>query len=211
MDIFYEESAANSNAQRGAKLYTIFDVLSKICGVLGFGLAVATVLSIPTCSTEGFSPEQLEAYQLAKTLCRITLIGALFFLGIFLYFSYVKGLCNVSYDYVFVSGELRISKVFNLNKRKLITIIDSNDVLQIGRVDSNSFERLSADSSIRQVVCTPNRETTEGKDFIYILAAQNGKQLYIIECRELLVAYMLKFLKRTTLADDYTSSKQGRV
>lgn len=211
MDIFYEESAANINAKRGEKRYTVFNVVSKICLILALTLLLIAFLSMPTCSTEGLTPEGVKYHEMLRIWFGFLLFTGLFVLALFFYFNYIKSLCNVSYDYAFVSGELRISKVFNVNKRKLVVILDATDILQIGRVDSDSYERLSADPSVREIICTPNKEAADGKDFIYVLAAQNGKQLFVLECRELLVGYMLKFVKRSTLASDYTSSKQGRV
>lgn len=211
MEIYYEESAVNANAHRGEKMYSIFNIISKICLVVALVFMVAAVMVMPNCSTDGMTDENKAINATLKVLFVGSMAIGLFLFALFIYFSYLKSLCNVSYDYVFVSGELRISKVFNLNKRRLITRIDSNDVLQIGRVDSESFDRLRADPSVKEIVCTPNKETSGGKDFIYILAAQDGKKIYILECRELLVGYMMKFLKRTVLASDYTSSKQERA
>jgi hypothetical protein len=195
MDIFYEESAVNRNSKRGAKTYAIFNVVSKIFLILTFMMGMAAFLSIPDCSAQNLTPEQQEGLEMAKSWFGFCVIISLLFLSLFFYFNYVKSLCNVSYDYAFVTGELRIAKVFNVNKRKFIAKIDCNDILQIGRVDSSSFDRLSADPAVKQIVCTPNKETDAGKDFIYILAAQNGKKLFIIECRELMVGYMMKFVK----------------
>ena len=208
MDIFYEESAVNRNAKRGAKAYAVLNIISKICLVIAcFGL-ITGILNISTGSTEGLDEEAKQLVSALRFFCIAGfVVGGLSLLSFF-YFSYAKSLCNVSYDYVFVTGELRISKVFNVNRRTLVALIDSNEMLQIGRVDSDSFTRLRSDPSVREIVCTKNKETDDGKDFIYVLTTHNGKTLYVLECRETLVAHMLKFVKRTVLATDYTSSKQ---
>jgi hypothetical protein len=44
----------------------------------------------------------------------------------------MKNRFNVSYDYAFVSGELRIAKVINVNKRKLVARIQAEDIIQLG-------------------------------------------------------------------------------
>ena len=209
MDIFYEESAVNNNATRGGKTYNVLNVFSKIFLTLALIFLVGALMNIPVCSPGTLTPEQQEAWEMLRFLFFGGLFGGTFFLLLFFYFSYAKSLCNVSYDYVFVTGELRISKVFNVNRRKLVALVESGEMLSIGRVESDSYERLNADPSVKEVVCTPNKEKSEGKDFIYVLSTHNGKTMYIIECRELLVANMMKFVKRTVLASDYTSSKRG--
>ena len=208
MEVFYEESAVNRNAKRGAKTYTVLNVVSKICLVIAaFGL-ITGIMNIPTNPTGELGQEAKELLSMLRILCIGGFVLAVLSFLSFLYFSYAKSLCNVSYDYVYVTGELRISKVFNVNRRKLVAMIDSNEMLQIGRVNSDSFERLRSDPSVREVVCTKNKEADTGKDFIYVLTSHNGKTMYVLECREMLVAYMMKYVKRTVLANDYTSSKQ---
>lgn len=208
MDVFYEESAVNRNAKRGSKAYVFLNVISKICLVVACIGFITALMNIPNCSAGDLDEEAQQMQSLLWVFCIGGLVIGVFFILSFLYFSYAKSLCNVSYDYVFVTGELRLTKVFNVNRRKLVAIIDCGDMLQIGRVNSDSFERLRSDPSIREVVCTKNNEAEDGKDFIYVLTTHNGKTLYVLECREMLVAHMMKFVKRTVLASDYTTSKQ---
>jgi hypothetical protein len=107
---------------------------------------------------------------------------------------------------LFVSGELRISKVFNVNKRKLVARIESENVLKVGDVDSASYDRIKSDPSTKEVICTPNLTAGDGKFFMYVQAVDNGvKKLYVLECRETMLVNMMQFLRRDVLADDYIS------
>jgi hypothetical protein len=122
----------------------------------------------------------------------------------------LKNRYNVSYDYSFVSGELRIARVINISKRKLLVRIQAEDILQLGDVDNSSFEGLRADPNTKTVICTSNEVAGEGKFFMYILVSDNGKKLYVLECRELLLMHILKFVKRTTLESDYVSQERKK-
>lgn len=205
MDIFYEESAGNQNAQRGKRIYNIINVISIIFVVITVFFGFMGIMTIPTCSPESFEDVDMDAYRLMKVFCVTCLFIALFFGLLAFYLTRLKRLYNVSYDYAFVSGELRITKVFNVNKRKLVATLDCKDIIQIGKVDSPSYERYAAAPDTAVVYCTSNKEPAADKAFIYILAAYNGKKLFVLECRELLVAHMLKFVKRSVLATDYQS------
>ena len=130
-------------------------------------------------------------------------LQALIFAGIWFGLTKWKARYNVSYDYLFVSGELRISRVVGGRRHKLIANINCEDIQKIGDVDNSSFARLKSDSSTKLVVCTPNATPDEGKFFMYILASHAGKKLFVLECREVLLQYMLKFLRHGILEDDY--------
>ena len=123
----------------------------------------------------------------------------------------LKRRTNLSYDYTFVSGELRISKVFNVNRRKFLYKIQPESILKLGDADSPSFARVCADPTCKQVVCTPNAEPAEGKFFLYIQTSEPiGKRVYILECREELLVNILKFVKRGILESDYVMQEKKK-
>jgi hypothetical protein len=120
-------------------------------------------------------------------------------------FHIIRRRINVSYDYSFVSGELRITKVFNVNKRKLITRLTQDEILQVGDIECPAFDRLRSDPQTKEIICTQNTSPMEGKFFLYILAVDNGKKLYVLECREELLLNMMQYLRRDVLDRDYVS------
>ena len=117
MDVFYEESALVHNSEKKQKKYNILTAISTVFLVLGIlwiiiGFYTVDITSLGDWIVWGF-------------IC-LWLFTAWFMLRMW------KMRINVSYDYAFVSGELRISKVINVNKRKLVARIDCEDIIQFG-------------------------------------------------------------------------------
>ena len=187
MDVFYEESAVAQQAKKGEKRYKLVNIFSNIFLTLGIIAILFGIKFIP-----------LDGWILWGTFC------VWFFIMWFVLFKW-KARFNVSYDYIFVSGELRIARVININKRKLITRFECSDIIQVGDADNPSFERFRNDPMTKMVVCTSNDTPMEGKFFMYILIDDNGKKLYVLECREKLLVEIMKFAKRTALESDYVA------
>ncbi|MBQ8684674.1 MAG: hypothetical protein IJ514_00700 [Clostridia bacterium] len=199
MDAFYEESAVNGNAKKESKRYRLFHIVSYIFMIIAVILLVSCVMYIPVGGDNGSGYGSISIF--------LGMQGA-FFLAFWFLFYKLKRRYNVSYDYCFVSGELRISKVFNINKRKLVARIECEDMIQIGDIDNGSYDRFKADPMTKEVICTPNVEPAEGKFFMYVLANYNGKKLYVLECRELLLMNIMKFAKRGVLESDYVMQER---
>lgn len=211
MDAFYEESAIDKNSAKGEKKYKITNVFFWICVVVSILMLFGCISNIPVGTPT--DEESKIAFETLKFMA-FFLGGQCIFFALAAFFLYkLKARFNVSYDYCFVSGELRISKVFNVNRRKLIARLDSENILQIGDVDNPSYERFRSDPSTKEIICTTNAETSDGKFFMYILAQNDGKKLYILECRETLLINIMKFARRGVLESDYVmqEKKQSRV
>ena len=191
MDVFYEESSIAKDSVKAGRKYKIVHYASIFFLVLGI-LGLMFMWSMP-----------MDGLAFWLFIC------AWFFVCWFVLFK-LKNRFNVSYDYAFVSGELRIARVVNVNKRKLVARIQPEDIIQIGDIDNMAFDGLRADPNTKTVLCTSNDEAEEGKFFMYILVNDNGKKLYVLECRELLLMHMLKFVKRTTLESDYVSQEKKK-
>lgn len=197
MDAFYEESAVNANAKKGGKKYKFLHILSRIFLVLAVVLLVMCVMWIP-----------VDAEKTTLFMCVFCGIQGGFFLLMWFLAYKMKLRYNVSYDYCFVSGELRISKVFSLTKRKLLARLECSEMLQVGDIENSSYERLRSDPMTKEVVCTPNIEAADGKFFMYILINNDGKKLYVLECRENLLMNIMKFAKRNVLESDYVMQEK---
>lgn len=216
MDVFYEESAVARDSKKGERRYKIANVVSNIALVLAILFLMFFLFMMPWGAftapdtlPDGTTLEELQAiYEGQKFIAIFCALNGGFFLLFWFFLFKMKSRFNVSYDYCFVSGELRISKVFNINKRKLLTRFDAMEILQIGDVDNSSYERLKSDPSTKEVICTPNVEAMDGKFFMYILVNDNGKKLYVLECRELLLMNIMKFAKRNVLESDYVMQER---
>lgn len=189
MDVFYEESSISSDITKGTKKYMILNILSIIFLVLGV-FSIIMLLSIDIA------------------FLVLGILQSVMFFGFWFLFRKWKMRYNLSYDYAFVSGELRIAKVFNVNKRKLLTRFDCEEIIQVGDVDNPSYDRFAADPTVKVVLCTSNFEPAEGKFFMYILANNDGRKLYVLECREELLVNILKFAKRGVLESDYVMQEK---
>lgn len=127
MDVLYEESAVNARCRKmEGKKYKVVNIISWIALVLG---VIFLMIFIPNIiasfskaePTEDFTAEQIqEAIMSARGMAVFCGMQVIFFgLMWFLLFTLKKRI-NVSFDYTFVSGELRIAKVFNINRRKFL-------------------------------------------------------------------------------------------
>ena len=117
MDVFYEESALAKNTGKQAKKWKVLNVLSYLFLCLFIVLAYNTIMCIPTV------PAGTEGFDVAFTLFIIFLFNTVFVGSLWLLFFFWKRRTNISYDYSFVSGELRIVKVYQ-NKRKVVTRVE---------------------------------------------------------------------------------------
>lgn len=208
MDVLYEESAVNANAAKGEKRYKILNLFTWFFGVLALIFAILFVIGLISF---------LMAMSAMKAEDRAAAIGSLIFYfmmitlfgGPWLACFLMKRKINVSFDYTFVSGELRISKVFNVNRRKFLYRIDAESIQKMGDADSPSFDRVISDPSVKKIVCTPNAEPSGGKFFLYIVTSESGgRRVYILECREELLINILKFVKRGILESDYVMQEK---
>lgn len=202
MEVMYEESAVDQNAARSSKKYSILHVLSMIAILLAAFFAVCGLYMLPGESNDDAVHAEVQA------VCFLLFLQAAIFVVLWFFLTKWKSRLNVSYDYLFVSGELRISKVISDRRHKLIASISCEDIQQIGDVDCDSFGSLHRDPSTSMIVCTSNHIAAEGKFFMYILAAHEGKKLFILECREELLTYILQFTRRGVLDRDYVAQEK---
>ena len=185
-DALYEESALCANAEKQAKWYMAFHVLFIVFAVVTVFYFFGCLMLIPA-SIEGLSGWALAVYII---ICILPGIG---FGVMSVLFFWFRRRFNVSFDYLFVQDELRITKVFNGKKRKHIVTLAADHILQIGYCEGTTFERTYAGfKGEKPQVMTPNREPQEGKDFIHIVySSQSGKTLYILECRKELLEHLV--------------------
>jgi len=216
MDVLYEESAVNRKSASQQKTYNVLNVIFWIVTLIGIIAAFMFINRLlGTLSTLKVKPEKEEEQQaiyFVRTAMILWGFAFLFFGGLWGILFTVKRRLNVSYDYVFVSGELRISKVFNVNRRKFLYRIEPESIITIGDIETGNYDRIRSDPSTKELVCTPNNEAADGKFFMYIHASEStGKKLYVLECRETLLENILKFVKRGTLDSGYVpQAKKGQ-
>ena len=176
-EVLYEESANPSNLKAQKAMYLIYSVfmwLSIFIGAIFFYLALFF---------NGF-----------LILLALTVLSAVLF-GVFrTKFFYCV-------DCIFVSGQTRIIKVVNYKKRKKIIIFDASEVVQVGKITSNSFERIWSTPNVKKIYGTPNKYAEEG---FYVLVNQDGQQyLVILECKETYLSHLVSYTGRQVIEKDY--------
>ena len=209
MDVFYEESAICADSKKGAKKYKILNVISNVALVLAIFSGMIFLICFPWGLKDGASEEIVQTFMAMRFLFGFIGVQGIVFLLVWFILSKIKKRFNVSYDYTFVSGELRIIKVFNINKRKRVDVIRCDEILQMGDADNPSYERFRSAPNTKEIVCTSNVTPAEGKFFMYLLVGGNQmKYLFLLECREQLLMHLLKFTRRSVLESDYVMQEK---
>lgn len=168
-------------------VYRIFSIVSFVSAVFAF---LTLLYGVPINTDEGFT-----APVIISLVVWLVLMAAMIALGIF--FARKKHAFYLSYDYTFVSGDLRISKVFNNRRRKHLYNVPTDRIIRIGRVGSESYEKLKKSPDVKEDVCTPNTEADDDKEFFYIHAQTNvGKKILVLECRIQLIYTVIRFINR---------------
>ena len=194
--LLYEESALCLRAKREAKIYKTFFIASLIVVVITAIVFVFALNVVPGLWTDE------EIKMPARIINTVMWAGFVLSLaGMAFAFWKLKNRYNQSYDYLFVEDELRITRVFNGKKRKFIITIKAEEILKIGWCEKDSFENtLRGMQGKKPCIMTPNREPAEDKEFIYILVSIGGeKTLYVIECRQMMLEYLVAAAGRTKL------------
>ena len=196
-ELFYEETAAITNAGPAKTKYYIIKTFSVMSYVIAIAWLLINVLIFP-----------LEGNVLLNILF-VAIPFALFLaLGIFL--GRIKDKFYVDYDYTFVTGSIRFSRVIKNVKRKSVLAFDTHNIETIGRYGSNTFGRYANMPNKKQIYLTSNVEPAEGKDFYYMVVNVNGQKYFLIlECSELFLVNILKFTGKLVFEDDFFNKKSG--
>ena len=185
---FYEESAISTREKAERRSYLVFHIASIVMLIIAALLVLFSLTSVPSI----LGDEELTGVQKVVSIV-VWCLPILSLVGFFFLFRYIKRKFNVSFDYTFVEDELRVTRVFNNKSRKHLHTFKADQILQIGYVDSASFERTIAGIQGKKAIpLTPNREPAEGKMFIYLLYTSSvGKKVYVLECRQELLEYLV--------------------
>ena len=191
---YLEESVSPHDPMKEARKNMVFRVIAIIafflCGIVAFifvgALSIVIEENDPAATTT-----VVIFYLFLFALCLGSGIGCWLF----------KNRYNVSYDYIFVEDELRITKVLNGRKRKYITTLHADRILQIGWVESDAYERACRGlGKHKPKICTPNSEASEGKEFIYIINSTSmEKMVYVVEIRRIMLENLVLAAGRNKL------------
>ena len=186
---FYEESATCSRSVQEARLSNILHIVGMIAFLIAAFLLVFSLMFVPNIIANPEIDGGSKAFFLVLWFGIIVLT---ILIGVFLWWW--KRRYNVSYDYIFVEDELRITKVFNGKKRKHLVTLKTQDMQKIGYCEADSYDEcLNVIHGKKPKLVTSNQEPSEEKQFIYILYhSVEGNDLYVLECRQMLLEYVVR-------------------
>lgn len=197
-EIFYEESASVQCERSATRRYNIikfFSILSYV--IMGIWLYLS-----------------INFYGLTKIFLFdflfITIPFAMFLIsGILL--GRLKNRFYVEFDYTFVSGDLRISKVIKNTKRKFMFKFDVKNIEKLGFYGSETYEKYEKMPGVSKHVLTSNTEASNNKDFYYIVAnISSGKNLFVLECTETLIVNILKYTNKGILDEQFNEQLKNK-
>lgn len=191
-EIFYEESSLLNKEKAGLMKYRLLKIFSVVSYVMA-GLFVVLFFNF---------------YDLSNFNFLIFLLTALLPLAMFVAFGVILGRVKnnmfVDYDYTFVTGSVRVSKVIRRIKRKNVMKFETSDILQMGKYGSESYEKLEKTPAMKRVILTSNQSPTEGNDFYYLHVATEGtNKLLVFDCSEKFMATILRYSNKNILEKDY--------
>lgn len=191
-DILYEESAIPTNSGREAKIYNILNV----AGIVFFAIAIILMIPALPAGWDYLVGDHSQQQQLNSFLSAV--LFAMIFVVCGVIFMLIKKRFNVVYDYTFVSGEIRISKVTG-NKRKYLYVITPREISRVGKTSDSAYASYQA-QRIRELKFTSNKFPQKGKDFYYFYCNDSmGKKILILECREEMIRNLSNYVSRGVL------------
>ncbi len=200
-EIFYEESSKIQKEKSASRKYTICKVISIIFYVISVIYLFLTIDQLPAI-IKSFQENSGALFIIFNILYLIVPFLLLFFSGFFL--GKLKNKLYVDYDYTFVSGSVRISKVIKNVKRKFVIKFEYDAIERIGKYGSDTYNNYEKMPGIKKEILTSNVEPSEGKDFYYIVVNhEDNKKLLILECTELFIVNILKFANKLVIEKDF--------
>ena len=194
-DVFYEETATVQAEGAAKTKYYIAKTMSIISYVIAFLWFFVIMLS-PVG---------------ADSLLSVVIVGGvpfILFLVSGILIGRLKNRFYVDYDYTFVSGSIRFSKIIKNFKRKNILVFDTQNIDKIGKFGSDAFERYLSVPNIKRITLTSNAVAAEGKDFYYMSVSVGGvKYLLILECSETFFVNVFKFSGRSVFEEGFFNKR----
>ena len=195
-EVFYEESSILENRKSEKVKYNILKVFS----------VISWAMTVIWCVL-AFYFYQFVGDLLQNIIAIVVPLAAFIASGVVL--GRLKNRFCIDYDYTFVTGSVRFSKVINNIKRKNIINFDTKSIEKIGKYGSESYKRFETMPGIKKLILTSNTEPQENKDLYYLTVTNSGQKfLLILECTEVFISHLIRFSSRTALEDGFFDKKQ---
>ena len=190
-EIFYEESSSQIKSSSVKFKYYA-------CTIIGFLLFVfAFFWLIGNFSSIDFTTKLLSTLLFIFLPCILFVVSGIFLIKL-------SSNIGVDYDYTFVTGNIRVAKVIMDTKRVHLISFETSDIEKIGKVESNTYKKLTADNFIKVEELTAKTLADANKSFFYFLINhESEKKILIFECTDLFVKHILTFANKHLLEEDF--------
>lgn len=184
-DELYENTAAPQNMKTQKIFYGVYNVLFIICCVIiGLGL--------------------LSYFYFVDVKNTIPYFILLLFFAIFgATCFFIKRKLLLFYDYTYISGEVRIIKVVNGKFRKKYMIFPCKDIYKVGKVGSDTFEKLYCTPNIKRKIATPNGLGAKNQLYYIAVKYEGENALVVLECQEKFLSYIVDYSGKSIIEPDY--------
>lgn len=191
-EVFYEETSLLNKEKTALGKYRLLNIFS-----------IASYVMAGIVALMFFYFYNIENFNLLVFAVSALLPFALFlFFGIML--GRIKNTMFVDYDYTYVSGSIRISKVIRRIKRKNILKFETSDIVQMGKYGSETYLKIEKMPGVKKMILTGNQTPSEGNDFFYLQVNTEGvNKLLVFDCSEKFMATILRYSNKTILEKDY--------
>lgn len=192
-EIFYEESSHIQNEKKAKTIFIIFTVLA----------AISFIMMIFWIFMIGFvKVEDLKKGNIVVNIIYL-FVPSLMFLGLGILSMNFRSKFYVDYDYTFVTGNVRFSKIIRNVKRKNICSFNVEAIEKVGKVDSETFNMYLKMPGIKKKPLTLNVYPSNEDFFYMVVNTDKGKDLFILDCKEEFIATVLRYSNRGILEKDY--------
>lgn len=193
MDIYFEQSVTNEKIDKRKKRNKILSIVRYV--VLAAGIILGYVLFTVTMFTpleNGWTAVAIQA--VVGILAIVPFVLAFIFMG-----KHISN-GNMEYDYFVVNGNFRIIKVINRKKRKRMLEFSLSSIENMGKIESDTYDRYAASKDIKKVFALCN--TDDEENIIYIYYGSDGaKQLLHIEPNDDMLIALKRSVARMTVLD----------
>lgn len=192
-EIFYEESSHIQNEKKAKTIFIIFTVLA----------AISFIMMIFWIFMIGFvKVDDLKKGNIVVNIIYL-FVPSLMFLGLGILSMNFRSKFYVDYDYAFVTGNVRFSKIIRNVKRKNICSFNVEAIEKVGKVDSETFNMYLKMPGIKKKPLTLNVYPSNEDFFYMVVNTDKGKDLFILDCKEEFIATVLRYSNRGILEKDY--------
>ena len=192
-EIFYEESSHIQNEKKAKTIFIIFTVLA----------AISFIMMIFWIFMIGFvKVEDLKKGNIVVNIIYL-FVPSFMFLGLGILSMNFRSKFYVDYDYTFVTGNVRFSKIIRNVKRKNICSFNVEAIEKVGKVDSETFNMYLKMPGIKKKPLTLNVYPSNEDFFYMVVNTDKGKDLFILDCKEEFIATVLRYSNRGILEKDY--------